>query len=185
MTHPRLTNAPRNDATSAANRQSCADGAESPWGRAAQSRWTGIARTPSRLGLVLANSATRLYRLLPLARESKQAGSGRRCQNRGYVVRIVCTLLLLLLVIVATTAPAQPVNPLAIVIAQRDAAIRQRDALFAERNALRDERRETLRVCRQHGMPADGDLPTWLGEVLPGGSERAEWAKWFEREGAE
>jgi hypothetical protein len=82
-------------------------------------------------------------------------------------------------------APAQPVNPLAIVIAQRDAAIRQRDALFAERNALRDERRETLRVCRQHGMPADADLPTWLGEVLRGGSERAEWASWFVRHSSE
>jgi hypothetical protein len=88
-----------------------------------------------------------------------------------------------LLLLSATTAPAQPVNPLAIVIAQRDAAIRQRDALFAERQALRDERRETLRVCRQHGMPADADLPTWLGEVLREGSERWEWAKWFEQPG--
>jgi hypothetical protein len=76
-------------------------------------------------------------------------------------------------------------SPLQVVIAQRDAAIRQRDALFAERNALRDERRETLRVCRQHGMPADGDLPTWLGEVLRGGSERAEWASWFVRHSSE
>jgi hypothetical protein len=89
-----------------------------------------------------------------------------------------------LLLLSATTAPAQPVNPLAIVIAQRDAAIRQRDALFAERNALRDERRETLRVCRQHGMPADGDLPTWLGEVLREGTERWEWGRVFVR-GAE
>jgi hypothetical protein len=73
------------------------------------------------------------------------------------------------------------VNPLSVVIAQRDQAIAQRDALFAERQALRDERRETLRVCRSNGMSADEHMPTWLGDVLPGGSERHEWAKWFER----
>jgi hypothetical protein len=75
-------------------------------------------------------------------------------------------------------------SPLQVVIAQRDAAIRQRDALFAERNALRDERRETLRVCRQHGMPADEQVPTWLGEVLREGTERWEWGRVFVR-GAE
>jgi hypothetical protein len=97
----------------------------------------------------------------------------------------IAVLILAAGLIFATTAPAQPVNPLAVVIAQRDAAIRQRDALLVERNALRDERRETLRVCRQHGMPADADLPTWLGEVLRGGSERAEWASWFVRHSSE
>jgi hypothetical protein len=92
---------------------------------------------------------------------------------------------LLLGLFVVSLARANGPNPLAIVIAQRDAAIRQRDALLVERNALRDERRETLRVCRQHGMPADADLPTWLGEVLRGGSERAEWASWFVRHSSE
>jgi hypothetical protein len=83
----------------------------------------------------------------------------------------------LLLAVLAVPA----INPLATVMAQRDQAVQQRDALFAERNALRDERRETLRVCRQHGMPADGDVVVWLGEVLREGSERWEWGRVFVR----
>jgi hypothetical protein len=87
----------------------------------------------------------------------------------------VKSLLLAIAMIVA-------VNPLSVVVAQRDQAIQQRDQFKAERDALRIERRETVRACRQHGMPADGDLPTWLGEVLLLGSERAEWNRIFSKD---
>jgi hypothetical protein len=95
--------------------------------------------------------------------------------NRSIATSLSLLIIAALVLFASTTyAPAQKPNPLAIVVAQRDAAIRQRDALLLERNAFR-------KVCRVHGW-TEGDAVTWLAEVLPGGSERHEWAKWFERD---
>jgi cell division protein FtsL len=80
-------------------------------------------------------------------------------------------------VLLAVCALLAAANPLSVVVAQRDAAIQQRDAFKAERDTLRAERNAIARACRVNGMSADEQMPTWLEEVLPDGSERRDWCE--------